>query len=637
MRGLKKYLGLILIMLLSVINIKAASVYANYSKAVKNTDTYITKFNRYKLFIDTTNKYLYNGSTLEIKTGFNEGGFLNTYEFNASMDSNKDSYLITGSRYFTMTETGNNVDTVDVRKISTISKDNSLESRISELIIPETRVTGNGSRSNPWMFIIPEFKVTIKLVNSKISGKDTIEEIVIGYNKTYTITPDQSYYIFKGKTGDLVCDKTVGSYKVVDNKLVLEDLRGDATCSVRYRGMDVTANIVVNNGTATNTKLIGEAGSDLSTSLKGNNGYAYDTVSCTNSQTATYEPKVLTINKIIKDTTCTVNYGRPNDKTFTFVASTQTYTIPYNGFYTFELLGAEGENNGGKGAKTAGTIYFTKGDVVVINTGGSGNNAGTARGYNGGGIGQYYGGGASTIKKNGTILIAAAGGGGGANGTAGGNGTGTGGASVGSGAGSRGTNAGGGGSSYDHKYQDNCSSCYTGHDTCVGGYVTECSDKHHKEWVCSGGWVDTEYGHGYGDRWFECTSNGWYGHGSGNVSCNPGDRKHFSCSNPTPSGKCTIGDERYYPDACYGYCTGREWDDCADESYEWVYGCDDIWSDCKTGENTCRPGCDTLTKRYKPGNGGSNIYSTSVKNITKTNGYNKGNGQVKVSFHGEEL
>ena len=50
--------------------------------------------------------------------------------------------------------------------------------------------------------------------------------------------------------------------------------------------MDVTANIVVNNGTATNTKLIGEAGSDLSTSLKGNNGYAYDTVSCTNSQTA---------------------------------------------------------------------------------------------------------------------------------------------------------------------------------------------------------------------------------------------------------------------------------------------------------------------------------------------------------------
>ena len=636
MRKLKRKLNVLLVLLLLITNVKAASVYANYSKATKNTDNYITKFSKYKLFIDSTNKYLYNGSTLSVKSGFNEGGFLNTYEFNSTIIRN-DSYLITGARYFTMTENGNNVDAVDVRKINSVSKTDSLESRITELVIPETRVSGSGSRNNPWKFITPEFNVTIKLVNAKISGKDTINEIVIGYNKTYTITPNESYYIFNDKTGDLVCDKTVGSYKVVDNKLVLEDLRGDATCSVRYRGMDVTANIVVNNGTATNSKLIGEAGSDLSTSLKGNNGYAYDTVSCTNSQTATYEPKVLTINKIIKNTTCTVNYGRPNDKTFTFVASAQTYTIPYNGFYTFELLGAEGENNGGKGAKTAGTIYFTKGDVVVINTGGSGNNTGIARGYNGGGIGQYYGGGASTVKKNGTILIAAAGGGGGANGTAGGNGTGTGGASVGSGAGSRGTNAGGGGSSYDHKYQDNCSSCYTGHDTCVGGYVTECSDKHHKDWVCSGGWVDTEYGHGYGDRWFECTSNGWYGHGSGNVSCSPGDTKHFSCSNPTPSGKCTIGDERYYPNACYGYCTGREWNDCANESYEWVYGCDDVWSDCKTGENTCRPGCDTLTKGYKPGNGGSNIYSTSVKNITKTNGYNKGNGQVKVSFHGEEL
>lgn len=634
MRKLKRKLNILLVLLLLITNVKAASVYANYSKATKNTDNYITKFSKYKLFIDATNKYLYNGSTLSVKSGFNEGGFLNTYEFNSTIIKN-DSYLITGARYFTMTENGNKVDAVDVRKINSVSKTDSLESRITELVIPETRVTGTGSRNNPWKFITPEFNVTIKLVNAKISGKDTINETVIGYNKTYTITSNESYYIFKDKTGDLVCDKTVGSYKVVNNKLILEDLRGDATCSVRYRGMDVTANIVVNNGTATNAKLTGEAGSDLSTSLKGNNGYAYDTVSCTNSQKATYEPKVLTINKIIKDTTCTVNYGRPNDKTFTFVASDQTYTIPYNGFYTFELLGAEGGNNGGKGAKTAGTIYFTKGDVVVINTGGSGSNTGTARGYNGGGAGQYYGGGASTIKKNGMILIAAAGGGGGTNGTDGGNGTGTGGVSVGSGAGSRGTNAGGGGSSFDHKYQDNCSSCYTGHDTCVGGYVTECSYKHHKEWVCSGGYVTTEYGHGYGDRWYECKNNGWYGYGSGNVDCGS-DRKVFSCD-PAPTGSCTNGDTEYHSNACYGYCIGREWDDCADESYEWVYGCDDVWSDCKTGENTCRPGCDTLTKSYKPGNGGSNIYSTSVKNISKTNGYNRGNGQVKVSFHGEEL
>ena len=102
MRKLKRKLNVLLVLLLLITNVKAASVYANYSKATKNTDNYITKFSKYKLFIDSTNKYLYNGSTLSVKSGFNEGGFLNTYEFNSTIIKN-DSYLITGARYFTMT------------------------------------------------------------------------------------------------------------------------------------------------------------------------------------------------------------------------------------------------------------------------------------------------------------------------------------------------------------------------------------------------------------------------------------------------------------------------------------------------------------------------------------------------------
>ena len=635
MRKLKRKLNVLLVLLLLITNVKAASVYANYSKATKNTDNYITKFSKYKLFIDSTNKYLYNGSTLSVKSGFNEGGFLNTYEFNSTIIRN-DSYLITGARYFTMTENGNNVDAVDVRKINSVSKTNSLESRITELVIPETRVSGSGSRNNPWKFITPEFNITIKLVNAKISGKDTINEIVIGYNKTYTITPNESYYIFKGKTGDLVCDKTVGSYKVIDNKLVLENLKGDATCSVRYRGMDVTANIVVNNGTAASSKITGEAGNDLSTTITPTNGYAYDSVSCTNSQNGTYVPKTITVKKIIKDTTCTVTYGKPEDRTYTFVASNQTYNVKYNGYYTLTGYGAQGGNNGGKGAKAVGTVYLNKGDTLTINTGGAGSNSGTARGYNGGGSGQYYGGGASTIKKNGTILISAAGGGGGASGTAGGAGSANGGTNVGNGAGSKGTNGGGGGSSYDYYYDANCSYCYTGENTCTGGYVsTNCSNCHHTERTCQGDYETYEYGGGYGDRWYECRNNGWYGYGSGNVNCGS-DRKVFSCD-PGPSGRCTNGDSVSYPNACYGYCIGEKWNSCAYITEECVYDCDTEWDDCKTGYNTCQYGCDRLKKDYKSGYGGSNIYSSNAKNTSSTIGTNSGNGQVKVSFHGEEL
>lgn len=636
MRKMIKYLSIILFMLLFMANVKGASSFSNYDDAVKNTDDYITKFTRYKLFIDNNSKYLYNGTTLSKSSEFINGGFINSFEFNTSLDSNSDSYLITGSRYWTMTKLNNSsVYEVDIRKLNTVSISDSFESRITELVIPETMVTGLGTRDNPWMFIVPEFKITINLVNATIAGKNEISETVIGYNKTYTITPDKSYYIFKNKEGDLVCDKTIGSYKIVDNKLVLDSIKGNGSCTIRYRGKDVTANIVVNNGTAASSKLTGEAGDNLSTTLSGNSGYAYDSLRCTNSQNASYASKKLTVNNITNDTTCTVTYGKPDEKTYTFVAGNQTYNVKYNGYYTFELLGAQGEV-GGKGAKVTGTVYLNKGDTVIVNTGGAGSNSGTSKGYNGGGSGQYYGGGASTIKKNGTILIAAAGGGGGTSGTAGGNGTASGGASVGAGAGSKGTNGGGGGSSYDYYYNANCSSCYTGENTCRGGYVsTNCSSCHHTETTCQGAYETYEYGGGYGDRWYECRNNGWYGYGSSNVNCGS-DRKVFSCD-PGPSGRCTNGQTVSYPNACYGYCIGQKWNSCAYTNEECVYDCDTEWDNCASGHNTCQYGCDRLKNSYKPGYGGSNIYSSTIKNISSNAGYNAGNGQVKVTFHGEEL
>ncbi|UKI58457.1 MAG: hypothetical protein L6V81_03385 [Clostridium sp.] len=297
-----------------------------------------------------------------------------------------------------------------------------------------------------------------------------------------------------------------------------------------------------------------------------------------------------------------------------FVASNQTYNVKYNGYYTLTGYGAQGGNNGGKGAKAVGTVYLNKGDTLTINTGGAGSNSGTARGYNGGGSGQYYGGGASTIKKNGTILISAAGGGGGASGTSGGAGSANGGTNVGNGAGSKGTNGGGGGSSFDYYYDANCSYCYTGENTCTGGYVsTNCSSCHHTEPTCQGDYETYEYGGGYGDRWYECRNNGWYGYGSSNVNCG-GDQKVFSCD-PGPSGRCTNGETASYPNACYGYCIGKTWNSCAYTTNECVYDCDTEWDDCKTGHNTCQYGCDRLKKDYKSGYGGSNIYSSNAKKI----------------------
>lgn len=123
--------------------------------------------------------------------------------------------------------------------------------------------------------------------------------------------------------------------------------------------------------------------------------------------------------------------------TFDYTGDEQTFTAPVSGTYKLETWGAQGGNNGGKGAYASGTIELKSDDNLYIYVGGKGskNDAGVAQevpgGYNGGGLnhGQNCcsrvfgsGGGATDVRlKNGTwndfdslksrIMVAAGGGG----------------------------------------------------------------------------------------------------------------------------------------------------------------------------------------------------------------------------------
>ncbi len=123
--------------------------------------------------------------------------------------------------------------------------------------------------------------------------------------------------------------------------------------------------------------------------------------------------------------------------TFDYTGGEKTFTAPVSGTYKLETWGAQGGNNGGKGAYASGTIELKSDDNLYIYVGGKGskNDAGVAQevpgGYNGGGLnhGQNCcsrvfgsGGGATDVRlKNGTwndfdslksrIMVAAGGGG----------------------------------------------------------------------------------------------------------------------------------------------------------------------------------------------------------------------------------
>lgn len=155
------------------------------------------------------------------------------------------------------------------------------------------------------------------------------------------------------------------------------------------------------------------------------------------------------------------------------------YTVPYSGFYTLQLTGAQGKDyglySGGKGGFTEATIYLRKGDKLEYIIGGQ-------NGYNGGGEADIFGngGGYSIVssKEKGVIMIAA--GGGGATSAEDGGPGGEIGLSEGAHAGEKG-NAGGGGGYYEgksgsvkvHIHSAECSHQHIGTPDVFGGCYTK--------------------------------------------------------------------------------------------------------------------------------------------------------------------
>ena len=86
------------------------------------------------------------------------------------------------------------------------------------------------------------------------------------------------------------------------------------------------------------------------------------------------------------------------------VGATQTWTAPYDGWYTLEVWGAQGGGNGyyGRGGYAKGKILLTKGTVLYISVGQK--PGWSSGGWNGGGTNgstAYGGGGATDIAANG--------------------------------------------------------------------------------------------------------------------------------------------------------------------------------------------------------------------------------------------
>lgn len=629
--------------ILFIVNVEAATSIRTYNESMNVSKTYINSYKDVDKYISmSNNKFIYKNGKVNSSSNFTgSGGLLNEDEFKIGKE-----YLYNGLNFWIISNIDGKYSIVDPEYKNnnyinnTVSQSNKSGVRVTAFTKSSARVTGLGTRLNPWEFAKRQFEVKI----------------------------------------------------------------------------------IVENGTVATTPIYITEDMDGSVSVVGNNGFAFDSVSCTNSQNAVYENGKINIKSIFANTECTVKFVNPG-KTISYKEEEQTYDVKYSGYYELDAYGAQGNGSGGKGGHTYGKVYLEKDTKLVINTGGK-------NGYNGGGSGYYSGGGSTTVTLFGGDLMIAAGGGGGKNGTAGGNGDSKGGASSGgsgkyNGGGAAGSNGldnhGGGGSGYDYTYADTYNDCKTGSNTCTGGMVSkncsscystecvggmeeyDCDDCASTEEVCVKGTAKacntcTYYGKtcsnnytyrdGYcygpssfsvsgscecknGKSFGNCTDVGCYGRERDGYTRNrsldlyAGYKTYAEACNKIPNGTITVtgvcttsSPDKVRPDSYHK----QNCDECGFVEYEsscatketrcvrgcktkynscltreCVYGCDSVYDPCATGKNTCQGGWNYKTKPYNSGNGGSNLLGDDLKDSKSESGINTGNGYVKISYYKETL
>ena len=531
-------------------------------------------------FIVNTDKFKCS-SGLCSSSDFNKIGILNTNEYERI--GGITSYLVNRQPFVSLGNNGYDVITPSEIKYQESNGTLRPTMYVKEIV----KVTGRGTKNDPWKFVYPNYNVKINIVGGNINGQSNYTEILKTFDKEYVINKGPNYYM-KDVSKDVKCSGKV-NYNFTDNKLQLLNVESDVTCSVKYTVNKYYLALILNNATSSENNVLVNALEDKSISISPEENYAFTGANCTNGQTYEYSNKTFTVKSINQDTTCTLRY----EKVRNVESNTDgEYVVPASGYYLMEALGAKGSGNGGKGAYVSAEVYLVKGQTIKYEVGTSTNGAASI------GSGSHAGGGASRFKLNSEYFIISAGGGGGSNGSPGGEGNGLGGVNSSDSSkngkngvsGSGGSSAadatvctrtgtcGGGCKRYETTYRRCCESYSPPHEECVNGEV-ECGDAFCEKLPSSQ----------QGSCYRKCGENNGIGKKCRTVG--GGCESYGTC----PHESCA----EYYP--TYSCCTS------------------------------------TSTKSGDSGNGGKSVISSKLNNKTitikqKVSGSNNGNGKIKISF-----
>ena len=241
---MKKIFSVILFIFLFIINVNA-EVSVSYDNAVKTSQRYIYKFNKYDKYLLTDKKYIelkgsdtaiipfgFKNNKLEVNSDFTRGGLLNEEEFNLSKDSNGSTYLSQDVEFFLIGKKA--VNTLNNEVIDAGDKKYGI--RVTEFVLPGTKTKGSGTKVNPWEFV-GTYKLTFYINNGKITnnGLSVNKYIVYAVESTegqiiVNFEPNSGFeYLRNNCNFTYEYDKTNKIHKIYkDNK----DINSDQDCTI---------------------------------------------------------------------------------------------------------------------------------------------------------------------------------------------------------------------------------------------------------------------------------------------------------------------------------------------------------------------------------------------------------------------
>ena len=354
---MKKILSVIILLFIFMINVNAR-INVSYDEAVKGAQNYIYKFNNYGRYLITDSKYReLRGSTsaiipfdytgkVEVNESFKRGGLLSQQEFEISKNSSGISYLIQDSEFFLIGKKA--VDILENKVID--AGDKKYGTRVTEYVIPGTKVKGSGTKADPWVFV-GSYKLSFYISNGKITnnGQSVNRYTVYALESNegqiiINFEPSDGFEYQSNNCGFIYEYDSVNKIHRVykDNKNITKD----EECTIKLKSNKLIVEYDYNGGTGSCESLAVTYGSkinNLCTSVS-KEGYTFSGWKDENGNTITNDTVINDNIKVYaqwtaKETKLTIN---PNGGVWNNKTETQTISQAYNTTTTI--------NNPSKGA-----------------------------------------------------------------------------------------------------------------------------------------------------------------------------------------------------------------------------------------------------------------------------------------------